>query len=248
MYHSTLNHTLNPLFDLCRQVYPYLDGKLDTSFLPSALKTEKQSPKKWLVGQQQDHITIQAITDDIKIQSPDAGQAYYMTRTWDLLCWQPMYIAFIAIYGLKQVPDFTTFKQQRQYQSVAGFVFQSAAITKGEAEQLIPIACAQLKPLFEHYRKQLDSLQRCRPGYVRRLMADLVLANLLKVSEHIKDITREELQSHALLWFSALELPKNLIKTLVIKQNQPITHIRTSCCLTYKANNELCANCPKKHK
>lgn len=243
MFQSTKQENdLTPMFDLCRQISPYLDGDFQD------ISTDNNEKKIWLEGNEQDLFTIQTLHDDLQKNSPDAGNAYWMTSTLGLLCWQPVYIAFIAIYGLKQLPDFRKFKQQHQHNSVTGFVFQSNILTTGEAEQLIELAGDQLTPLFEHYRLQLDSFSRCRPGYVKRLIADLVLACLINIRDSLKVFSNQDLQRHAQLWLAALGLPAHLINALQIQDNQPISHIRTSCCLAYKANHELCTNCPKKHK
>jgi len=234
---KTSNNTPT-MFDLCRQVTPYLDGKFQQF-------TTLLDEKNWLVGNRQDYHTIQSIYQQLQLDFPDAGNAYWMTRTWDLLCWQPVYIAFIAIYGLQQLPDFSQFKQQYQHHSVMGFVFQSDTMMQGEVATLIPLAASQLSPLLEHYRTQLDTFSRCRPGYVKRLLADLVLDSLIKVRHAVEGFSDDDVQQHAQLWLSALNLPKH---AFVIEKNKPMIHIRTSCCLTYKANNSLCANCPKANK
>jgi len=63
MYHSTLQHdALTPMFDLCRHVISYLDGKLED---PVVVAQHNQLPKKqnidWLIGDQQDKLTIQVL-------------------------------------------------------------------------------------------------------------------------------------------------------------------------------------------
>jgi len=250
MYHSTLQHdALTPMFDLCRHVISYLDGKLED---PVAVTEHNQLPKKqnidWLIGEQQDLFTIQALIDDLEKSNPDAGHSYFKARTWHLLCWQPIYIAFISIYGLKQLPDFTCFKQQRQHNAIVGFTFHSDKIANGQAEQLIPLAASQLAPLLEHYRTQLDSLQRCRPGYSGRFIADLILGNLLKVKNLVPDFSDQDVLKHAQLWIKAMGLPEKLLKSLKVKDGQTIDFVRTSCCLAYKVNSKLCSTCPKAHK
>ena len=248
------------MFALCKQVIPYLEGTLSPAEREStkvssndikdinSIKDIKDNTEQWLTGTEQDRNTIQQLYQSLQKMSPQAGNAYWMTRTWDLLCWQPMYIAFIAIYGLKKTPDFNYFKQRHQHDSVVGFVFQAHNMKGDEPEQLISSAAQQLKTLFEHYRLQLDTLHRCRPGYVKRLIADLVLGNLLKVKQHVPDFTEQDLQRHAEKWLTELGLPTNLISALVISDNKPTKHIRSSCCLTYKANNDICGNCPKQFK
>lgn len=246
MTYSTQNtDQLTSILNLCRQVTPYLNGKFEATHQYSE---SEQQTMQWLIGEAQDKLTIQALIADLKQQYPDAGSAYFKARSWHLLYWQPLYITFISIYGLKKLPDFTDFKQQRQHNAIVGFIFQSNKIASAETQQLIPLAATQLKPLFEHYRMQLDSLQRCRPGYAGRFIADLILENLLKVKSLITDFSDQDVLHHARLWIKAMDLPEKLIDSLIIKKDAPIQLIRTSCCLAYKVNEKLCSTCPKAHK
>ncbi|TEW54656.1 siderophore ferric iron reductase [Psychromonas sp. RZ22] len=252
-YISDNKQNLTPILDLCRHAIPYLDGKFESDEMTLINNTsdinELESSADWLIGNDRDRLTIQALRNDLEGEFPKAGHAYFIARSWQLLCWQPINIAFISIYGLKQLPDFSSFKQQRQHNSIFGFTFKSNAIATGEVEQLIPLASAQLQPLFEHYRVQLDSLWRCRPGYVQRFIVDWILSNLLKVRHLLPEFNDQNILDHARLWVKGMGLPEKHIKSsLVIKEQSPISHIRSSCCLAYKVNDRLCSNCPKLHK
>ena len=233
-----------------REVIPYLDGKIESQ-KPKALRSlpllNKQK-NNWLMGNNNDDLIINSLIQDLHQLHPHAGKTYYMTRTWELLCWQPMYISFIAIYGLKQLPDFSHFKQKYQHKSVYSFAFDNHQFSEASTEQLISLASQQLKDLFEHYRQLLDALIPCRQGYTNRLTADLILSILIKVSELVPNFTHQDVIHHAQLWLKAMELPLRLVNTLQINTDNTITHARTSCCLTYKANNDTCINCPKKHR
>ena len=236
---------LATMLDLCRQVTPSLDGRVES---PSFVNRKETNNHQWLIGQDRDLLTIQALRNNLTKKHPHAGQAYLQARTWQLLCWQPIYITFISLYRLQMLPNFTEFKQQRQQHSVAGFTLQNRPFKSAAIEQLIPIAAIQLKVLLEHYRIQLNLLARCRPGYSNRFIADIILGILVNVKEINLDLNNQTILSHAALWFKWMELPTNLIESLKINANQPIHFIRTSCCLADKINEELCTNCPKVHK
>jgi len=243
--HTTKNiDALTSMFDLCRQVIPYLNGNFENPQQQQPLKNNSE----WLTGQAQDYQTIQALKADLKKQNPDAGSAYYQARLWHLLCWQPIYITFISVYGLKQLPDFTGFKQQRQHNAIIGFVFQSNNVSTGEIEPLITQAGKQLKPLIEHYRIQLNSLQRCPSGYAGRFIADSIMSNLLRVREFAADFDDQILLDHAKQWLNAFSLPEKLINSLQSNTKKPIKLVRTSCCLADRINEKLCADCPKANK
>lgn len=243
--HTTKNaDALTSMLDLCRQVIPYLNGKFEAPQQQQILNNNNE----WLTGQAQDYQTIQALKADLQKQNPDAGSAYYQARLWHLLCWQPIYITFISVYGLKQLPDFTGFKQQRQHNAIIGFVFQSNSVSTGEIDQLITQAAKQLKPLIEHYRIQLNSLHRCPSGYAGRFIADSIMSNLLRVREFDADFNDQTILKHAKRWLNAFALPEKLVNSLQTNTEKPIKLIRTSCCLADRINEKLCADCPKANK
>ena len=35
---------------------------------------------------------------------PEAGAAYWLTRSWGMLCWQSIYLAMVAVYRVGAVP------------------------------------------------------------------------------------------------------------------------------------------------
>jgi len=233
---------LSAILDSCRQVIPYLDGKLEAPQAQQNLHTH------WLTGDQQDKFTIDALKQDLQQLYPKAGNAYYQARLWHLLCWQPIYIAFISIYTLKKLPDFSGFKQQRQHNAIIGFTLQSERVISGETEQLIKLAAEQIKPILEHYRVMLNTLQRSSIHYTARFNADLILGNLLKVQQFDKRFSEQDVLAHAALWLNYFSLPDKLINTLIVNNEQPIKLIRTSCCQADKINEQLCVDCPKLHK
>ncbi|RBW47634.1 siderophore ferric iron reductase [Psychromonas sp. B3M02] len=237
--------SLTSMLNLCRQVIPYLDGKFET--LDSTFLTTVEDDQ-WLQGNHYDQATIIALRNDLKRLFPDAGEAYYQARVWHLLCWQPIYIAFISIYGLQRLPDFSQFKQQRQHNAIIGFTFQSEQMVSGTPQQLIAQTKLHLAPLIEHYRVQLDNVERCRPGYADRFVADLIFGNLLKVKALVSDFSGQDILSHATLWVEAMGLPQKLLETLTSNPDNSIEFVRSSCCLADKIDEELCANCPKIHK
>lgn len=237
--------SLTSMFNLCKQVIPYLEGKfedVDSSLLMTL------EDDQWLKGNHYDQATIRALQNDLKHHLPNAGNAYYQARTWHLLCWQPIYIAFISIYGLQKLPDFSCFKQQRQHNAIIGYVFQNNTMLAGDIKQLIVQAGSQLAPLIEHYRIQLDHIERCRPGYAHRFVADLIFGNLLKVKELVTGFNDQDILLHAQLWVDAMGLPHKLLDSLKPRHDKTIDFIRSSCCLADKINENLCADCPKVHK
>ncbi len=88
------------LFVYARSVTPYLDGFIESN--PNNLRDATDSR------------ALQVLYSQLANNHPEAGQAYWLTRTWDLLCWQPVFVSFIAIYGQKSLPDLTRMAQYQK--------------------------------------------------------------------------------------------------------------------------------------
>ncbi|WP_413282697.1 siderophore ferric iron reductase [Vibrio sp. MA40-2] len=244
---DTLFH--HQLFDLSKQVTPYLSGSIAPASKGQISLSVNLSD------------AIGALYCDISRSNEEAGKGYWMTRCWECVIWQPVYLAFISIYALKGLPQLTTLSQKVQSSSVYGFHFPSHQHIHGEHEQLIKIAGKQLDQLFSVYLQQMNNHVRIRPGYANHLLADLILSCLVKLQQGLalqqnhtvvqdqhSSSQNDYFQQQAQLWFEALQLPTTLLRGL--KSNNPdrLELIRTSCCLVYRCEQgTLCDNCPRNH-
>ncbi len=48
-------------------------------------------------------------------RNPEAGRAYWLTRTWDLLCWQPIYVALVSstVFNRSRIWNIAQYLQPR---------------------------------------------------------------------------------------------------------------------------------------
>ncbi|MGL6260416.1 siderophore ferric iron reductase [Vibrio sp. WXL210] len=221
---------------MAKEVSPYLEGHLNPdSEYPIKLEVDF-SPQ------------LDELYHSIAGETPEAGAAYWMTRTWDLLAWQPIYVAFISIYALKTKPVFSDMSQKICGNFVAGFEFSTTKHTQDEVPALITSSGKELIELFEHYRNTMNKCIRIRPGFVKHLLADLVLSCIIKLQHYSPALTHQYLLGQAQLWFKALELPQRPISGLYVNSETGKTElIRTSCCLVYKCKEgNLCTDCPRR--
>ncbi len=224
------------IFTHSKQVSPYLSG------------TFGELPKECIaINNPLSSRTIQHIYHHLAESNPEAGNSCWLTRTWDLLCWQPIYLSFVSIYGLKSLPDFGHFGQFTHHNYIAGYRFASEEHSHGEPEELIPVAAHQLSSLFEQYRHQINIWARIRPGFTNHLLADLILSCLIKLQELQPELKNDYIQQQAKLWLEAFKLPTKHLTSLKKDQSSGrLKHIRMSCCLVYKCRNgNLCGNCPR---
>ncbi|MDN2483487.1 siderophore ferric iron reductase [Vibrio agarivorans] len=231
---SDLHHS--QLFEYCKMVSPYLAGETAQSVSYSIQFDSDCSG------------AIYQLYQEIASHSPEAGGAYWMTRTWDSLIWQPVSIAFVAIYQLGALPDLRQVAQNLQTNFIAGFQLPPKPFVEGDHECLIQEAGAQLNALFASYLKHMNVNIRIRPGYANHLLADLILNCIVKLQHLTPHIGHDELLAQAHLWFEALALPKKPIEGLTINdQSQNLVLVRTSCCLVYRCEGgKICSDCPRR--
>ncbi|USD40278.1 siderophore ferric iron reductase [Vibrio sp. SCSIO 43135] len=228
------------LFDYSRQVTPYLEGEVTSC--------PQDKTGFGLVHIDNDCSgDIQGLYLRLKQENPEAGAAYWLTRTWDLLCWQPMYLAFVSIYACHGLPPLKRIGQGMHANFVAGFSFESHQHTPASQEELIDMAGRDLQELYSFYRQSIDSWTRIRPGFTHHLIADGILGCLIKLQNFVPELTNDYLLAQAQLWFKAFQLPEKLLASLrVDDETGHLKLVRTSCCLVYKCEGrKLCADCPR---
>ncbi|MFM2587393.1 siderophore ferric iron reductase [Vibrio sp. TBV020] len=228
------------LFEHSKQVTPYLSGSI--AQLPS---DSGEHAIIHIDRSSSDH--IHTLYEQLKSQHPEAGSAYWLTRTWTLLCWQPIYVAFIAIYACRGLPNLASMAQSIKLGFVSGYQFESQAFVEGSEQELIDQAGKQLNTLFDYFREEMSQWTRIRPGFTKHLFADGILGSLVKLNQYAPNLPKEYLLDQARSWLQACDLPEKFIKTLTYDETtKQLTLIRTSCCLVYKCDGrKLCSDCPR---
>ncbi|MEX0332989.1 siderophore ferric iron reductase [Vibrio tubiashii] len=234
--HSFFEH----LFEHSQQVTPYLHGTIK----PLA-EVNAEHPLIHIDRPSSEH--IRQLYERLQLEHPEAGAPYWLTRTWTLLCWQPIYVAFIAIYSCQGLPKLSTIGQQVQPNFISGYQFDNEDYFQGTEQELIEHAGKELNALFDYFRQEMSIWTRIRPGFTNHLFADGVLGCLVKLSQFAPDLPGEYLIGQARQWLAACNLPEKLMASLNYDEaSKQLVFVRTSCCLVYKCQGrELCTDCPR---
>ncbi|AUI86324.1 siderophore ferric iron reductase [Vibrio azureus] len=231
---------LDDLFRHSKQINPHLSGEI---------KTASNDVSLWpLIDiQASNSQSIRGLYESLQHQHPEAGSAYWLTRTWSLLCWQPIYLACVSVYCCKGLPKLSYIKQEVQPCFISGYQFEQHHHYIGEQKELITYAGQELQTLFCHFREEINQWTRIRPGFTHYLFADGILSCLVKLQWQLPALANRSLIEQAKLWLAACNLPEKLIDKLKYNQKtKQLTFTRTSCCFVYKRHDrELCQNCPR---
>lgn len=228
-------HFFSQLFKITEEITPYLNGEFGEISRDAIHIDNDINP------------IIQELYTQLSKQYPEAGNAYWLTRTWDLLCWQPVSVAVLSIYHFQSLPNIFGMAQYVQPCFVTGYRFSDDLVTQGDHKALISLAGKQIKSLFDYYQNQMSDWVRIRPGFTHQLMADGILACLLRLQQYSPQLSNELIREHAALWLQALELDVNNSGSLYeVSTTQPIKLVRKSCCHVHKCTGrKFCDDCPK---
>ncbi|CAH0539660.1 hypothetical protein VMF7928_02337 [Vibrio marisflavi CECT 7928] len=229
---------LDNLFDKALQVSPYLKGEPYSSSIAS---------DKLLFMGRDCSAQINHLYESLAETYPEAGKSYYLTRTWDLLCWQPLYLSFVAIYQLQAVPKIQQIVQCFQPNSIYGFYFPKSEMESDQIPDMIKKVSIELKGLFDNYREQMSQFIRIRPGFTNHLFADALLKLIVRFQQTSKDLPSPDWLQHARLWLHHCGLPTLLADKLICPPcGTQLSYVRTSCCQVYRCSDgSLCDDCPR---
>ncbi|MCZ2721851.1 siderophore ferric iron reductase [Marinomonas sp. 15G1-11] len=180
---------------------------------------------------------------------PEAGIPYWRIRAWELSWWQPVSLALMCVYHLKQVPDTLASIQQYQYHNyIAGYTLRDGTWLIGSLEARIQSAASQLALLFDPLVNSHTDEFKGKSTLYKALLADLMMGYLTTATQNIPKYNPKKIQEDYLKWSSPMALPLDPIDRLERQGHQIIFHRRT-CCLTFRCQkNDLCNNCPKQKK
>ncbi|MGF1685023.1 siderophore ferric iron reductase [Photobacterium minamisatsumaniensis] len=232
------------LFQYAEQVSPYLKGRIgiaDHQHISAAYGNPE---------------LLNTLYQHWKSAHPEAGTPYWLTRSWTMLAWQPLYIAFIGVYALRSIPPLRNIAQDYKQGVVAGFHLQGDNWYTGTEDELIEYACAQLAMLLDELHCQFNQHNRLRPGLTKPLIADAILEALvqrqsLMTEQQACEKTNQEIDNdivrHATMWLSHLGLPLRHLDALQKDEQSGRWQVkRISCCMHYRRHDgELCDNCPR---
>ena len=178
---------------------------------------------------------------------PEAGMPYWRIRSWELSCWQPIYLALICVYHIKHVPSTLHQIHQDQKQDyISGYALSDGDWFTGEHEALVQYAAQQIKTLFDALQTTHLNLFGGRKVLYQAILADLFMGAMVNAGQAFA--TKEAIESEYLLWAKPLKLPTNCSKN-IIQDTDKLTFNRRTCCLHFRRDDgNLCNNCPRLQK
>lgn len=228
-----------PLLALAQQVTPALRGESTPLAAPA------------LTPGSDNRALLRQLHSSLRAANPEAGDPWWTARSWGLLCWQPLYLALLSVYGLQQLPaSFARLSQRVSPALVAGFYLPPDRIISLPHVKLVEHSCAQLKEMLTGLHCQLAEICKLPAGLANRLLADQLLITMVRLQALKPELTLTQLRDEAALWLQSLQLPLDGVNRLQLAGDQgTIYYQRQSCCMVYRCTgSELCSSCPRLRK
>ncbi|MDA9557834.1 siderophore ferric iron reductase [Vibrio sp.] len=238
------------LFHFAETLTPALKGEmLSSSTVPYVIKMNDECGGM-----------INELYRRLQHHHPEAGKAYWLTRTWRLLTWQPIYLAFASIYGCQKVPALHSLEQRLDGAYIRGYQLPESDMKEGQQGTLIAFAAKELNVLFDHFYTEMNRSRRIGRGLVRQQLSDDILACIIlmqkKMIQKEEKIRRESQFNNdywllqAARWLKAFNLPQSSLSGLSVDiMTNTLMLRRTGCCLVHKcAKKTYCETCPKHPK
>lgn len=230
----------NRFLALAGQVHPAFENDPDLPQHASIIADADSTP------------VITALHQFWKSTCPEAGQPYWSIRCWTMLVWQPVYLAVVGVHGARLVPTLLTLRQKVNNGVVAGFNFTDKSVSRGAQDTLIARAGGELRQLADALLAQLITITRVRRVSAMRLLADSVLAVLVRLPELIPELIPEmdnqRIQTLSRHWLAAMDLTaqSDLMPITLSNGREQLALNRKGCCMHYRRHDgDLCASCPK---
>jgi siderophore ferric iron reductase len=182
------------------------------------------------------------------------GPAYWATRAWTMLLWQPCALAVLSVHGMAFAVALDRMAQKVDGTLVAGFRLGDAAIVHGSEQDLIVASAARLRHLGDRLYHSLSSLVKLKRLHAERLLADRLLGVLtLQTQTQTQTQTQDRESCERLVqtgeaWLRAAGLSghSRLVMGRTPSGGYRAVLDRKACCLHYRWEpGNLCASCPK---
>ncbi len=220
--------------------------RLCSDLLPGLELVEGPLDESLLVAGRDNDALIHTLVDALKSTHPDAGRHYWSARSWGLLSWQPVLLILAATEILRCRVDLSRLGQRSQGHFVMGMTLGEGLLSPEAVSRRQ--AGAHLREVCDQYLAQLGQVIKVNPVLARRLLADRILATLLRMRPLLADSSHEATYRLANEWLEAADLTgASALTAFELPQGgSELALDRKGCCQHYRLEGaELCKTCPR---
>lgn len=179
---------------------------------------------------------------------PEAGRAYWASRCWGILIWQPVYLSVIGVHAAQRSLSLAALAQPIAEGWTREVRLPDHAPATGDAETLIAHAAREIAACCAQIHDDLAPVIRVNPASARGTQADVVLAALLAARRMRPEWSDAQVQALGRQWLAALDL-KDCGGYFAFERSdgsEALALERRTCCYHYRRRDgEMCSTCPR---
>ena len=224
------------LVQLCQRLLPGVPVRVKEGFIEADL----------IQPGRDNHGVIRELVASLRHHYPEAGRHYWSVRAWGLLIWQPVLLAVLASEVISKRLNLMCLGQRREGTMVAGMVLERGLLPAGNDSR--DEAASHLRRVCDSVLDELGEVVRINPVLARRLLADRILATLLRIRPLLADDSPAYTCRLAVQWLKAsgLEEASALMEIELPARNVGLALDRKGCCQHYRrTDGALCKTCPR---
>jgi siderophore ferric iron reductase len=179
---------------------------------------------------------------------PEAGRAYWSSRCWGILIWQPVYLSVIGVHAAHRALSLAHLAQPIADGWTREVRLPDHAPVTGSTSALITLAAREISVCCAQMADELTPVIRLNPAAARATLADVVLAALLAMSKARPDWDHAHIEARGRQWLAALDI-RGCGGYFAFERSdgsRALALERQTCCYHYRRRDgEMCSTCPR---
>jgi siderophore ferric iron reductase len=226
----TANRTLQDLLRLAAQLVPGLTG---------------------IVRNEACDAGYEALFTHWSTAYPEAGRAYWSSRCWGIVLWQPVYLSVIGVHAARASISLERIAQPIDGGWTREVHLPDHAPVQGDPSVLIEHAAREITAFCRLAREKLTPIIRLNPAMMNGTLADIVLAALLAARRARPEWSDAHVQALGDEWLAALDITGHggYFAFDRTDGSRALALERQTCCYHYRRRDgAMCSTCPRLDK
>jgi siderophore ferric iron reductase len=227
----TANRTLQDMLRLAAQLVPGLTGVV-------------HAPSDG-VG---NHAALEALFAHWSGAYPEAGRAYWSSRCWGILIWQPVYLSVIGVHASGASLSLARIAQPIDGGWTREVRMPDHTPEQGESSALIAHAAREIDACCTRLQAELTPVLRLNPAMTRGTLADVVLGALLAARKAHPSWSDAHMQTLAARWLGAIGIEGcgGYFTFARTDGTRGLAIERQTCCYHFRRRDgAMCSTCPR---
>lgn len=240
------NRALDDMLRLAARLVPGLQGVVGARPAQAIVHT-RPAPG----GSESNRAALEAMLGYWSRAYPEAGRAYWSSRCWGILIWQPLYLSVIGVHASSVSLSLEDIAQPIAEGWTREVHIRDHEPAQGDTHALIAHAAREIVSCCEQMHDELMPVIRLNPASAHGTQADVVLAALLAARKERPEWSDAQIEGHGRQWLAALGLEgrSGYFPFSRTDGTSALALERRTCCYHYRRRDgEFCSTCPRLEK